>query len=125
MERYHERNRNSGSFLAFVLIIVGILWIMKKSGWDINLPGIGDIISAIGNFISNIAGWSNGVIFPILLLIAGIILITGRRLFWTLLFIIALLMFLPTFLIIPGILLLIFFPVILIIIGIILLSKLF
>jgi len=125
MERIYERKRNSGSFLAFVLIIIGILWIMKKSGWDINLPGIGDVFSAFGNFIGNMAVWSHGMMLPILLLIAGILLITGRRLFWTLLFFIALLFFLPTFILIPGIIMLIFFPVILIVIGIVILSKLF
>ena len=30
MERHIEHRRDSGSFWAYVLIIVGILWILKK-----------------------------------------------------------------------------------------------
>lgn len=125
MERHYEHKRNSGSFWAYVLIIVGILWLLKKSGWDINLPGIGDVFSAMGHFFSNMAQWSHGSVVPILLLIAGIMLIAGRRFFGALLFVILLLILLPHFLIIPAILIALFFPVILIIIGIIILSKLF
>lgn len=125
MERHYEHKRNSGSFWAYVLIIVGILWIMRRSGWDINLPGIGDFFSTVGNFFGNLTHWSNGIIFPILILIAGIILIAGRRFFGALFLVILLLMILPKFILIPGILIIIFFPVVLIIVGIIILTKLF
>lgn len=125
MERHYEHKRNSGPFWAYVLIIVGILWLLKKSGWDIHFPGIGDIFSAMGLFFSNMAHWSHHSVVPILLLIAGIILIAGRRFFGALLFVILLLILIPHFLIIPGILIALFFPIILIIIGIIILTKLF
>lgn len=125
MERYEEHKRRSGSFWAFVLIIVGILWILKRSGWDLNLPGIGDLFAAIGHFFGSMAHWSHQSVIPFLLLIAGILLLCGRRFFGALLFVIFLLMILPHFIIIPGLLLILFFPVILIIIGIILLTKLF
>lgn len=125
MERHYEHKRNSGSFWAYVLIIVGILWLLKKSGWDINLPGVGDVISAMGQFFSNMANWSHGSVVPVLLLIAGIILLAGRRFFGALLFVILLLILLPHFLVIPAILITLFFPIILIIIGIIILTKLF
>ena len=125
MERHYEHKRNSGSFWAYVLIIVGILWLLKRSGWDVNLPGFGDLFAAIGNMFGNLAHWSNGMIYPILILIAGIVLIAGRRFFGALLFVIILLMIIPHFLIIPGVLMILFFPVILIIVGIIILTKLF
>ncbi|MGE5394700.1 MAG: hypothetical protein ACM3P1_08135 [Candidatus Saccharibacteria bacterium] len=125
MERHYEHKRNSGSFWAYVLIIVGILWLLKKSGWDINLPSIGDVFSFMGQFFSNMADWSHGSAVPILLLIVGIMLIAGRRFFGALLFVILLLIILPHFLILPGILIALFFPLILIIIGIIILTKLF
>lgn len=125
MERHHEQRRNSGTFWAYVLIIVGILWIMKKIGWEFNLPGIGDFVAGVSHFFSNLIHWSAGVTVPILLLIAGIILIAGRRLIGALLLVILLLFLLPHFVIIPGILLILFFPLILIVIGIIILTKLF
>jgi hypothetical protein len=125
MERHYEQRRHSGSFWAYVLIIFGILWILGKSGWDINLPGIGDFFAGIGHFFSNIANWSIGATFPLLLLFIGIVLIAGRRFFGALLFVLLILIFIPHFLIFPGILMIIFFPVLLIIIGIIVLTKLF
>lgn len=125
MERQYQHKRNTSSFWAYVFIIVGVLWLLNKSGWEINLPGIGDIASAMGRFFHNITSWTHGSLVPILLLIAGIMLIAGRRFFGALLFVILLLIILPHFLIIPGILIMLFFPIVLIIIGIIILSNLF
>ena len=125
MERHIEHKRHSGSFWAWVLIIFGILWIMSKSGWDINLPNVGGFFAGIGNFFGNLFHWSAGAMFPLLILFVGIILIAGRRFFGALLFVLLLLIFIPHFLIIPGILMVAFLPVLLIIIGIIVLTKLF
>lgn len=125
MERHIEHKRHSGSFWAYVLIILGIIWILRESGWDINLPGIGGFFAGIGNFFGNLVHWSAGATFPLLILLAGIVLIAGRRFFGALLFVLLILIFIPHFLIIPGILMIIFLPVILIIIGIIILTKLF
>lgn len=125
MERHHEHKRQSGSFWAYVLIIFGIIWILSKSGWDINLPGIGDLFSGIGNFFGNLVHWSSGFTFPLLLIVAAIVLIAGRRFFGALFFVLLLLILIPSFLIIPGILMILFFPIILIVIGIVVLTKLF
>jgi len=125
MEKHIEQRRNSGSFLAWVLIIFGILWILKQSGWDIHFPNIGEFFSSIGNFFGNLAHWSGGSILPILIIAFGIVLILGRKFFGALFLVIILLIVLPNFLIIPGILMILFFPIILIIVGIIILSKLF
>jgi len=125
MEKHIEHRRHSGSFLAYVLIIFGILWILKKSGWEINLPGVGDFISGIGHFFGNLIHLSARATVPVLLVFAGIILIAGRRFFGALLLVLLILMIVPHFLIIPGILMVLFFPVILIIIGIVILTKIF
>ena len=125
MERQDEHSRRSGSFWAYVLIILGILWILDKSGWDINLPGFGALFSGIGHFFGSLFNLSAGVTFPLLLLLAGIILIAGRRFFGALLFVLLLLVLIPSFLVIPGIIMIILFPVILIVIGIVVLTKLF
>jgi len=125
MENHIEHKRHSGSFWAYVLIIFGILWILKQSGWDIHFPGIGEFFSGIGHFFSSIAHWSFGAIIPILIILVGISLIAGRRFLGALIFVLLLMIFIPHFLIIPGIFMVLFFPVLLIIVGIIILSKLF
>jgi len=47
MERIYERKRNSGSFLAFVLIIIGILCIMNKSVWEFNPSGMSNDVRCL------------------------------------------------------------------------------
>jgi hypothetical protein len=125
MEKHIEHKKHSGSFWAWVLIIFGILWILKQSGWDINFPGIGEFFSGVGHLFGSMAHWSFGAIIPILILFIGISILAGRRFFGALFFVILLLIFIPNFLVIPGIIMILFFPLLLIIIGIIILSKLF
>ena len=125
MERHYEHRKHSGSFWAWVLIIFGIIWILGENGWDINLPGIGSFFAGIGNFFGNLFHWSAGATLPILIILAGIVLIAGRRFFGALLLVLLILILVPHFMIIPGILMIVFLPVVLIIIGIIALTKLF
>ncbi len=125
MERHIEHKRHSGSFWAYVLIIFGVLWLLKQTGWDIHFPNIGEFFSSIGHFFGSMAQWSFGAAIPVLIILIGVGLILGRRFLGALLFVLLLLLLLPNFLIIPGILMILFFPIILIIIGIIILSKLF
>lgn len=125
MERIDQHKRHSSQFWGYVFIIIGILWLMSKGGWDIHLPGIGDFFGAIRNFFGNLVHWSSGFSFPLLLFVIAIILIAGRRFFGALLFVLLMLILIPNFLIIPGILMLLFMPVVLIIIGIIVLTRLF
>ena len=125
MEKYIEHRKNSGSFLAWVLIIFGILWILKQSGWDIHFPNIAEFFSRIGHLLGNLTSWSGGSALPILIIAFGIVLLLGRKFFGALFLFIILLIVIPNFLIVPGILMILFFPLILIIIGIIILSKLF
>ena len=125
MERHIEHRKHSGSFWAWVLIIFGVLWILKQTGWDIHLPGIGEFFSSVGHFFGNLAQWSFSAAIPVLIILIGVGFILGRRFWGALLFVILLMLILPNFLIIPGILMILFFPIILIIIGIIILSKLF
>jgi len=125
MEKHIEQRRHSGSFWAYVLIIVGILWILKKSGWDVNFPGFGELFTGIRQFFGNLFQMTAFAIVPVLIILVGIVLILGRKFFGALLLVLLVIIILPHFLIIPGILMIIFFPLILIIIGIIVLSNLF
>lgn len=125
MEKHIEHRRHSGSFWAYVLIIVGVLWILQKSGWNVNLPGIGDFFAGIGSLFGNLFHWSAAATVPVLIILFGVVLILGRKFFAALFLVLLMMILLPHFLIIPGILMIIFFPIILIIIGIIILSNLF
>lgn len=121
MERHIEHRKHSGSFLAYVLIIFGILWILKRSGWDIHLPGLGYFFELAGNLFH----WISGMSLPLLIVLLGVILIIGRKFFGALFLVLLLLIIIPNFLIIPGILMILFIPFFLIILGIIILSNLF
>ena len=125
MEKQYEHKKSSGSFWAWVIIIFGIMWLLSKSGWDINLPGIGDFFGGIGHLFGSLASWSASALVPLLIVLLGIVLIFGRKFIGALFLVLLIMIILPHFLIIPGILMIIFFPVVLIIIGIIILTKLF
>ena len=124
-ERHDYRERSSGgSFLGIVLLIIGLLWILKEIGWHIGLPGWDSVQYATGSFLNifHVAAWS--ITWPVIILIVGFILLIGRRLIGTILVLLALFLFLPHLIIIPGILAIVFFPVLLIVLGIILISRL-
>ena len=125
MEKHIEHRKHSGSFLAWVLIIFGIIWILKQKGWDIHLPDLGGFFASIGSFFATMGHWSGGSALAVLFVALGIILLLGRKFFGALFLVIVLMIVLPNFLIVPGILMILFFPIILIIVGIIILSKLF
>lgn len=134
MEKYHHyhrhedhchRERRSGpSFLGIVLLVVGLLWILKEIGWHIGLPGWDAVNHAAGSFLNIFHVAAVAITWPVILLIVGILLLIGRRLVGTVLVLLALFLFLPHLMIIPGILAVIFFPVILIVLGIIIISRL-
>ncbi len=118
-----QEKKSSGSFLGFVLIVIGVLWILKEIGWHIGLPGWHAIQQAGSSFMNIFHFGAISVTWPVIILIVGLLLIAGRRLIGALLVCLAVFLFLPHFLIIPGILALLFFPVVLLVLGIILISK--
>jgi hypothetical protein len=125
MEKHIEHRKSSGSFFAWVLIILGTIWLLKHNGWDINFPNIGELVTGFVNFFTNFAHWSTSAIFPLIIIFLGIMLIIGRKFLGALFLILILMIVLPWFLVIPGILLVVFLPIILIVIGIVVLSSLF
>ncbi len=97
MEKHCEHKRHSGSFWAYVLIIVGILWILKQSGWDINLPGFGEFFAGIGHFFGNLFQMTAFATVPVLIIFFGIMLILGRKFFGALLLVLLVMIILPHF----------------------------
>ena len=115
--------RRGGSFLGTILIIIGLLWILKEFGWQLGFPAVESVRHAIAGVfaIFRVHAWTFAL--PVLLLIAGVLLVAGHRGIGILLLVLAVLFLMPH-LIIPGILAIIFFPVLLIIVGIIFLTRL-
>lgn len=121
MQYQRTEKRHRGSFLGTLLIIIGILWLLNEMGWHIGMMGwnaLGHVVTSFVNFFQ-VSGWA--VTFPVIILIAGVLLIAGRRLVGALLLLIFVLFFFP--LILPGILLVILFPVLLVIAGVILITR--
>jgi len=118
----HERKSGS-SFLGVVLIAIGVLWILKETGWHIGLPDWHSVHQAGSSFMNLFHFGSISLGWPIIILIVGLLLLAGRRVFGALLVCLAVFLFLPHFSIISGIFALLFFPVVLLVIGIILVSR--
>ncbi|HKJ43934.1 MAG TPA: hypothetical protein VKA27_17685 [Sunxiuqinia sp.] len=134
MENYHQYHRHEdrccrerrtgGSFWGIVLLVIGLLWILKETGWHVGLPGWDAVSHAAGSFLNIFHVAAFAITWPVILLIVGVLLLIGRRLVGTVLVLLALFLFLPHLFIIPGILAVIFFPVLLIVLGIIIISRL-
>ena len=120
--REMKEKKSGGSFLGFILITIGIIWLLKETGWHVGLPGWGMLQESTSDFfnIFHFGAWS--VTWPVILLVVGVVLIAGRRLIGAFLIVFALLLFLPV-IIVPGIIAMLFFPVVLVIAGIIIISK--
>lgn len=118
-----QARKSGGSFLGFVLIVIGVLWILKEIGWHIGMPGWDSVHRAGASFMNLFHFGALSLSWPVIILIVGLLLIAGRRVIGALLVCLAVFLFLPHFVIIPGILALLFFPVVLLVVGIILISK--
>lgn len=133
MENHHEVRREShrskehnkgGSFLGTILIILGIGWILKEIGWLHGFPGWHAVQHSFHSFTNIFHFGALNITWPLILLVVGIVLLAGRRFVGAILVLLAIIFFLPGFLIIPGILTVFFLPVILIILGIVVISRL-
>ncbi len=118
-----QERKSGGSFLGFVLIVVGVLWILKEIGWHIGVPGWYAVQQAGSSFMNIFHFGALSLSWPVVILIVGLLLLIGRRVIGALLVCLSIFLFLPHFVIIPGILALLFLPVVLLVVGIILISK--
>lgn len=117
-----QEKKRGGSTLGVILVVIGLYWIIKETGWSVYLPGwefFRDSVRTVSSFLVEHLG---NFLVPILLLVTGVALISGRRRVGGLLLLIGLLIFIPG-LIIPGVLMVVFFPVLLIIVGILVLRS--
>jgi hypothetical protein len=124
MEKRTVQQINSRKTLAIVLIVIGILLVIKKSGVFYHFPffNLNHVFFPIQNVFHNIGH----VIFswPLILLLVGLILLAGRRAGGWVLIIIGGIFLLPKLFVLSGTAILFLLPLILIVAGIAIIARL-
>lgn len=117
------QNNNSKVILAWVLIGVGILWILRKIIFYFDFPDFYfqsiffPFKNVVHNFSHALFSW------PMVLIIVGLILTAGKRSAGIVLMVIGGIFILPKFLILPGITFSLFLPLLLVGVGVALIVK--
>ena len=124
MNNEPQRNDNSRVILAFVLIGIGILWILRRLGIYIDFPDID-----WGNFFFPFRQFFHGighVIFswPMILIIIGLVLMAGKRKSGVVLIIVGGIFLLPRIFYFPGLTISMLLPLLLIGIGVAMVARL-
>ncbi len=127
MERIDKQDRtqnNSRSTLAIVLIVIGLLWIFKQSGFFYGFPFVhfDHVFRPVGRVFSSLAH----VVFswPMIFIIIGLVLMAGKRSAGTVLLIIGGIFLLPKLFFFTGAMVFLFFPLLLIVVGIAIVARL-
>jgi hypothetical protein len=118
-----SENRNSRVVLAFVLIGIGSLWLLRKLGVYFEIPRIylhniffpfRDLFHDLTHFIFS---------WQIVLIMVGLILMAGKRSAGVALIVVGGIFLLPKIFILPGLTFSMFFPVLLVGLGIALIAR--
>ncbi|MBN1821089.1 MAG: hypothetical protein JXR31_12395 [Prolixibacteraceae bacterium] len=120
----NEPKNNSKGLLAFILIFVGAIWLIRQLGIYNYFPDlhIYNIFHPMQNVLHKI--WHLVFSWPVILIIIGLILLAGKRSSGGLiLIIIGGLFLLPKIFILPGITAVLIFPFVLIGLGVALIAK--
>ncbi len=122
MEREQKEN-NSKVVLAVVLIVVGIVWLLKKVGIYFEFPRI--FFENIFYPFRQVFHWLTHFIFswPMILIIIGIILMAGRRSAGLVLIVVGGIFLLPKIFFLPGLTISFLLPVLLIGFGVALVAR--
>ena len=122
MENKPQSN-NSKVVLAWVLIGIGILWILRKIDFYFDIPHFyfQNIFFPFKNIFHDLTHFIFS--WQMVLIIVGLILMAGKRSSGIVLIVIGGIFLLPKFLIVPGITFSIFFPVLLVGLGIAMIVK--
>lgn len=123
MEKVPQRS-NSTETIALILIGIGLLWIVKQMGGffffpDINFHGL---FSPIRNAVHNISHFIFS--WPMILIVIGLLLLSGKRKGGLVLLIIGAIFILPKIIVLSVGVLFILFPLLLIVLGIALVTRL-
>jgi len=116
-------NRNSKVVLAWVLIGIGVIWILRKIGFYFEIPHFyfqniffpfKNMFQGLFNFIFS---------WQMVLIIVGLILMAGKRSSGIVLIVIGGIFMLPKIFFIPGLTFSMFFPVVLVGLGVAMIAR--
>jgi hypothetical protein len=117
------QDNNSKVVLAYVLIGIGVIWILRKIGFYFDIPHFyfqniffpfRDVFHGLTHFIFS---------WQIILIIVGLILMAGKRSAGIVLIVIGGIFLLPKFFIAPGLTFSMFLPVLLVGLGIAMIAR--
>lgn len=120
-----QKKENSNEVLALVLIGIGLVWLLKQSGFFFDFPffNFHDIFSPVRSAFHSFGHFVFSM--PVILIIIGAILMAGKRSGGVVLLIIGGLFLLPKLIFISGAAIVFLFPILLIALGIVLIARLF
>jgi hypothetical protein len=117
------QNNNSKVVLAWVLIGIGIIWLLRKIGLYFDFPHFyfHNIFFPFKNIFHDVTHFLFS--WQMVLILVGLILLAGRRSTGIVLIVIGGIFLLPKFLILPGLTFSMFFPVLLAGLGVALIAR--
>jgi len=117
------QNNNSKVVLAWVLIGIGIFWILRKIGLYFNFPDFyfHNIFFPFKSLVHDVSHFIFS--WQMVLIMVGLILLAGRRSAGIVLIVVGGIFLLPKFLILPGLTFSMFFPVLLVGLGVALIAR--
>jgi len=112
------QNNNSKVVLAWVLIGIGIIWILRKSGLYFDIPHFyfQNIFFPFKNIFHDLTQFLFS--WQMVLIIVGLILMAGKRSSGIVLIVIGGIFLLPKFLVVPGLPFSMLFPLLLVGLGV-------
>jgi len=115
-------NDNSKLVLAFALILIGGIWILRKLGlyFDINFP-IQNLVFPFKNLVHSLPSFLFS--WPMVLIVVGLVLYAGKRSSGMVLMIIGSIFLIPKIFALPGLTISFLLPAILVGIGISMVLK--
>lgn len=114
---------NSKIVLAFVLIGIGVLWILRKLGFYIDLPHI-HWENIFYPFRQIFHGWGHFIFsWQMILIIVGLILLAGKRTSGIVLIVIGGIFILPKIFLLQGLTISFLLPVVLIGVGVAIIAR--
>lgn len=121
MEKVPQKN-SSRETIALLLIGIGLLWMLKKSGAFFFLPDLDYVFAPIRHAFHGLSHFIFS--WPMLLIVIGLVLMAGKRTGGLVLLIIGAIFILPKIFVLSVGILFILFPLILIALGIALVTRL-
>lgn len=117
------QNNNSKVVLAWILIGIGIIWILRKIGYYFEIPHFyfQNIFFPFKNIFHDLTRFLFS--WQMVLIIVGLVLMAGKRSAGVVLIVIGGIFLLPKIFVLPGLTFSLFFPVLLVALGIALIVR--